>query len=181
MKKRNTLDWLLWFGNILLGSAIFALGFDLFLGPNDLNAGGVSGIAMILVHLIGFGSVGTVTMLINLPLFILGGLKIGKRFFVGSAKFIKENANVEKYFILEKFVSEHKHKTLVFVASDNDVLGAFMLSDEIRNDSADAVDMLKKLGVKVVMLTGDNESSAKAVAQKVGIDIIHHSLLPAQK
>ena len=84
MKKRNALDWLLWFGNILLGSAIFALGFDLFLGPNDLNAGGVSGIAMILVHLIGFGSVGTVTMLINLPLFILGGLKIGKRFFVGS-------------------------------------------------------------------------------------------------
>ena len=84
MKKRNALDWLLWFGNILLGSAIFALGFDLFLGPNDLNAGGVSGIAMILVHLIGFGSVGMVTMLINLPLFILGGLKIGKRFFVGS-------------------------------------------------------------------------------------------------
>ena len=84
MKKRNALDWLLWFGNILLGSAIFALGFDLFLGPNDLNAGGVSGIAMILVHLICFGSVGTVTMLINLPLFILGGLKIGKRFFVGS-------------------------------------------------------------------------------------------------
>ena len=84
MKKRNAVDWLLWFGNILLGSAIFALGFDLFLGPNDLNAGGVSGIAMILVHLIGFGSVGTVTMLINLPLFILGGLKIGKRFFAGS-------------------------------------------------------------------------------------------------
>ena len=84
MKKRNALDWLLWFGNILLGSAVFALGFDLFLGPNDLNAGGVSGIAMILVHLIGFGSVGTVTMLINLPLFVLGGLKIGKKFFVGS-------------------------------------------------------------------------------------------------
>ena len=84
MKKRNALDWLLWFGNILMGSAVFALGFDLFLGPNDLNAGGVSGIAMILVHLIGFGSVGTVTLLINLPLFIIGGLKIGKKFFVGS-------------------------------------------------------------------------------------------------
>ena len=84
MKKRDALDWLLWFGNILLGSAIFALGFDLFLSPNDLNAGGVSGISMVLVHLIGFGSVGTVTMLINLPLFILGGLKIGKKFFVGS-------------------------------------------------------------------------------------------------
>ena len=84
MKKKNALDWLLWCGNICLGSAVFALGFDLFLSPNDLNAGGVSGIAMILVHLIGFGSVGTVTMLINLPLFIMGGLKIGKKFFLGS-------------------------------------------------------------------------------------------------
>ena len=84
MKKTDALDWMLWLGKILLGSAIFALGFDLFLSPNDLNAGGVSGIAMMLVHLIGFGSVGTATMLINLPLFILGGLKIGKKFFVGS-------------------------------------------------------------------------------------------------
>ena len=84
MKKKDTLQWLLWCCNIILGSAIFALGFDLFLSPNDLNAGGVSGIAMILVHLIGFGSVGTLTILINLPLFVVGGLKIGKRFFAGS-------------------------------------------------------------------------------------------------
>ena len=84
MKKNDTWEWMLWLGKILLGSAVFALGFDLFLSPNDLNAGGVSGIAMILVHLIKFGSVGTVTMLINFPLFILGGLKIGKKFFLGS-------------------------------------------------------------------------------------------------
>ena len=84
MKKQDVWNWFLWFFKICLGSAVFALGFDLFLGPNDLNAGGVSGISMILVHLLGFGSVGTVTMLINLPLFILGGMKIGRRFFVGS-------------------------------------------------------------------------------------------------
>ena len=84
MKKNDTWEWMLWFCKILLGSAVFALGFDLFLSPNDLNAGGVSGIAMILVHLIKFGSVGIVTILINLPLFILGGLKIGKKFFLGS-------------------------------------------------------------------------------------------------
>lgn len=83
-KKNGTMDWLLWFGKILLGSAVFAVGFDVFLEPNDLNAGGVSGISMMLIHLIGFGSVGTVTMLINLPLFILGGVKIGKKFFLGS-------------------------------------------------------------------------------------------------
>lgn len=74
----------LWAGKITLGCGLFALGFNLFLTPNELNAGGVSGLAMILVHLLGFGSVGTVTMLMNLPLFAIGGLKIGKKFFWGS-------------------------------------------------------------------------------------------------
>ena len=60
------------------------MGFTLFLQPNDLNAGGVSGLAMIFVELAGWGSVGTVSFLINLPLFVLGGLKIGKKFFFGS-------------------------------------------------------------------------------------------------
>lgn len=82
MKK--TLQSALWFGRIVLGCILFSLGFDLFLDPNDLNAGGVSGLAMILVHILGFGSVGTVTMLMNLPLFALGGLKIGRKFFIGS-------------------------------------------------------------------------------------------------
>lgn len=75
---------LVWFAKIVLGCGVFALGFNLFLSPNDLNAGGVSGLAMILVHLLGFGSVGAVTILMNLPLFALGGMKIGRKFFVGS-------------------------------------------------------------------------------------------------
>ena len=74
----------LWFGKIILGSIIFALGFNLFLEPNSLNAGGISGLAMILVHLLGFGSVGLITFVVNLPLFILGGMKIGKKFLIGS-------------------------------------------------------------------------------------------------
>ena len=73
-----------WIAATVLGSAVFALGFALFLQPNDLNAGGISGLAMIFVELAGFGSVGTLSILINLPLFILGGLKIGKKFFFGS-------------------------------------------------------------------------------------------------
>jgi uncharacterized membrane-anchored protein YitT (DUF2179 family) len=52
--------------------------------PNDMNAGGISGLAQVVVEVIGFGSVGTLSILINLPLFILGGIKIGKRFFAGS-------------------------------------------------------------------------------------------------
>ena len=73
-----------WIVATVLGSAVFALGFSLFLQPNDMNPGGISGLAMVAVELLGFGSTGTLSILINLPLFVLGGLKIGKRFFAGS-------------------------------------------------------------------------------------------------
>ena len=74
----------LWFLKITAGSVLFALGFNLFLLPNELNAGGISGLAMIVVNLLDFGSVGMITMLVNLPLFAVGGIKIGKKFFFGS-------------------------------------------------------------------------------------------------
>lgn len=67
-----------------IGCALFALGFDLFLMPGGMNAGGLSGLAMVFVHLTNIGSVGTITALMNIPLFILAGMKIGKKFFVGS-------------------------------------------------------------------------------------------------
>lgn len=73
-----------WVVMTIVGSTVFALGFSLFLMPNDMNAGGISGLAQVIVEVLGFGSVGTLSILINLPLFILGGIKIGKRFFVGS-------------------------------------------------------------------------------------------------
>lgn len=67
-----------------LGCAIFGLSFNLFLLPNGLNAGGISGLSMVLVHVLGFGTVGSITAVINLPLFVFGGMQIGKRFFFGS-------------------------------------------------------------------------------------------------
>jgi len=73
-----------WIPATVFGSVVFALGFSLFLQPNDMSAGGISGLALVFVELTGFGSVGTLSILINLPLFILGGIKIGKRFFAGS-------------------------------------------------------------------------------------------------
>ena len=73
-----------WFFYTLVGSAVFAMGFSFFLLPNDMSSGGVSGFALVLRELLGFGSVGTISILMNLPLFILGGMKIGKRFFWGS-------------------------------------------------------------------------------------------------
>lgn len=73
-----------WIVYTVIGSTLFALGFALFLVPNNINTGGVSGLAMIVRELLGFGSVGAITMAINIPLFLLGGAKIGKRFFWGS-------------------------------------------------------------------------------------------------
>ena len=70
---------------VILGSAVFALGFDLFLAPHGLNAGGISGLAMIFMELTGALSIGLITAAINLPLFAIGGLKVGKEFFWLSA------------------------------------------------------------------------------------------------
>ena len=75
---------LIWCGKIVFGCILFALSFDLFLEPNEVNAGGISGLAMVAVELLGFGAVGLITAVLNLPLFALGGAKIGRKFFVGS-------------------------------------------------------------------------------------------------
>ena len=69
---------------LIAGCAVFAIGFNLFLTPNDLNAGGLSGLAMVLHRVLGFGSIGLFNALMNLPLFIISGVKIGKKFFIGS-------------------------------------------------------------------------------------------------
>lgn len=80
MKKTFDLIWKI--VRVVVGSAMFALGFDLFLEYHGLNAGGISGLSMLIVKLTGFGTVGLLTALINLPLFAIGGIKIGKEFFL---------------------------------------------------------------------------------------------------
>ena len=73
-----------WIFVTILGSALFAFGFTCFLMPNDISPGGISGLALVAVELLKFGSVGSLSVLINLPLFLIAGLKIGRRFFFGS-------------------------------------------------------------------------------------------------
>ena len=81
---RNRVSATLSFIKTVIGCAVFAIGLDLFLVPNGLNAGGISGLSMTLVKLTGVGTVGTLTAILNLPLFAVGGIKMGKRFFFGS-------------------------------------------------------------------------------------------------
>lgn len=80
-KFRKTFGWM---AVTLLGSILFAFGFACFLMPNDISTGGISGLALVAVELLQFGSVGSLSVLINLPLFLIAGLKIGRRFFFGS-------------------------------------------------------------------------------------------------
>lgn len=71
-------------GKAMIGCLLFALSLNLLLLPNELNAGGVTGLSMAIVHTLGFGSVGLFTALINLPLFIFSARILGKRFLLGS-------------------------------------------------------------------------------------------------
>ncbi len=87
MKKRSGLRSVLRsIFMIAVGSALFSLGFDLFLEPAGINCGGVSGIAMLVIYAAQpkFLTVGILSAIINLPLFFFGYRKIGKLFFFGS-------------------------------------------------------------------------------------------------
>lgn len=69
---------------IALGSAIFALGFDLFLAPHQIGAGGISGLAVVINYFVPVLSVGVISVVVNVPLFIAGHKFVGRRFFWGS-------------------------------------------------------------------------------------------------
>jgi uncharacterized membrane-anchored protein YitT (DUF2179 family) len=69
---------------ITFGSALYAFAFDLFLAPNEINGGGVSGAAMVICELTGLGSIGLISIIINIPLFVAGYHRLGRKFFFGS-------------------------------------------------------------------------------------------------
>ena len=72
-------------------------------------------------------------------------------------------------------------QTPMFVAIDGQLAGLISVSDPIRSDSQSAIRRLHKLGVRVVMLTGDNQLTATAVARQVGIDEFYGEVLPVDK
>jgi Cu+-exporting ATPase len=71
--------------------------------------------------------------------------------------------------------------TPIFVAVDGKLIGVICLADEARPESKTAVRKFQELGLEVVMLTGDHQSSAEAVASKTGITKIHSGVLPEEK
>ena len=72
--------------------------------------------------------------------------------------------------------------TVVYIAVDQVYRGYIVISDEIKDDSIDAIKKLKNIGIKdVVMLTGDNEKVANNIANKLGVDKVYSNLLPNEK
>ena len=76
---------------------------------------------------------------------------------------------------------ESRGRTAVLVASDGRALGIVAVADSIKRESADAIRAMHQLGLHVVMITGDNERAARAVADEVGIDEVQAGVLPEGK
>ncbi|GEM79617.1 heavy metal translocating P-type ATPase [Vibrio superstes] len=76
---------------------------------------------------------------------------------------------------------ERQAQTVVYFAIDNQLTTVLAISDPIKDESKPAIAALKSLGIKVVMLTGDNEHTAQAVATETGVDEMHAQLLPQDK
>lgn len=105
----------------------------------------------------------------------------GIRYAVGNRALMREYATIPDD--VERIIVElmATGRTLSLVARDEKVEGVVALSDTIKEESLAAVEALHKMGVKVAMLTGDNEGVAKSVAQKLGIDTFFADVLPEDK
>jgi Cu+-exporting ATPase len=101
---------------------------------------------------------------------------------IGNRKLMQENSipvNEDADRSLEVF--ETQGKTATLVAIDNKLAGIIAIADTIKDNAKQAIDSLKSMGIEVVMLTGDNERTAKAVASKLGIDRVIAQVLPQEK
>jgi Cu2+-exporting ATPase len=104
----------------------------------------------------------------------------GKDIKVVSPGYLEENKiELQEKDKIEKLSAQGK--TVVFVLVDNKLTGAIALGDIIRDESKDAIKQLKELGIKTMMLTGDNKQVAKWVADELGLDDYFAEVLPGKK
>jgi len=112
----------------------------------------------------------------------ISGTAEGRKVLVGNPRLLSEQGvslpeNVKEW-MTER---EGKGETAVPVAVDGQVLGAVAIADTLRSEAKEAVADLRRSGKKVVMLTGDNPRTAKAIADELGLDEVRASLMPEEK
>ncbi len=100
---------------------------------------------------------------------------------LGNRKLMKDNGMEPEIADQKMKVLEEQGKTATLLAVDNKLSGIIAMADTIKENSAEAIKELKKIGMEVIMLTGDNQKTANAIAEKLGMDKVIAEVLPQQK
>jgi Cu2+-exporting ATPase/Cu+-exporting ATPase len=107
------------------------------------------------------------------------GIVDGREYFIGNAALMHEIGVKVDAQTLEKPTQEGK--TPIFIASSGKYLGSMMVADQIKEGAAEAVSSLRAMGMRVIMLTGDDERAARYIASQVGIEEVVANVLPGDK
>ena len=105
----------------------------------------------------------------------------GKRVLIGNRALMKNNKVTIESFEGDLQRLESEGKTALIIAIEGKALGLVAVSDTLKEHSKEAVETLKKMGLKVVMLSGDTKRTAEAIARQLGIDEVLAEVVPAQK
>ncbi len=120
----------------------------------------------------------------NFKSFAGGGVSAyvcGSELFGGSLKFISERAEIpDKAFECYKAYASEGNTPALF-AKDGSLIGIIAIRDSVKSDSRAAIAEMRRMGISVTMLTGDNELSARAIASEVGVDNVISGVLPEGK
>ncbi|WP_156839122.1 heavy metal translocating P-type ATPase [Novosphingobium aquimarinum] len=109
------------------------------------------------------------------------GLVDGKRITLGNARFLEENGIAAGSMAKQADELREDGATGIFMGVDGQVAGAFAIADPVKETTPAALSALRSEGIAVVMLTGDNRTTAQAVARRLGIDKVEAEVLPDQK
>ena len=105
----------------------------------------------------------------------------GEKVYAGSAKFIKSKTAIDKDLQRTVDTLANNGKTPMLFAKGSKLLGIIAAADTVKDDSKNAVKELSELGIRVVMITGDNEKTAQAIGNSVGVDRVYAGVLPSGK
>jgi len=108
--------------------------------------------------------------------------RVGDRvYFLGNPRLMTENGFAEPTLLNRIDALERQGKSVVLLADDSRPLALFGVADTVKETSSEAIADLHRLGVRTIMLTGDNQHTAEAIAGTVGIDEVRAELLPEDK
>jgi Cu2+-exporting ATPase len=106
----------------------------------------------------------------------------GATYFIGNKRLIEENKILIENAVVEKANQwGNEAKTVIWFANSKKVISILAIADQIKSSSKKAIEALQQAGIEVYMLTGDNEMTAKAVSEKVGINHYKAEVLPEHK